>query len=147
MVNLLSTSSDGWSRRTMDKRKKLQGCFTRNRGDLIYQIFEPTGPPRPSKDNQTPSPHILILLTPQGGRGPPVLPSALEYMGMVLDCPCLALEAQLIQKTINKPTTMVWAETWSKSIRLDSNNLTIAFPRTGDRPRDRKLGFRGPGPN
>jgi len=30
------------------------------------------------------------------GRGHPVLSIALEYMGMVLVCPCLALEAQLI---------------------------------------------------
>jgi len=35
------------------------------------------------------------------GRGPPVLSIALEYMGMVLDFPCLALEAQLIQKSVN----------------------------------------------
>ena len=35
------------------------------------------------------------------GRAPPVLSIALEYMGMVLDFPCLALEAQLIQKSVN----------------------------------------------
>jgi len=39
------------------------------RGGLIYQIFELIGPPRPNKGNPTPCPHILILLTPQGGRG------------------------------------------------------------------------------
>ena len=35
------------------------------------------------------------------GGAPPVLSIALEYMGMVLDFPCLALEAQLIQKSVN----------------------------------------------
>ena len=39
------------------------------------------------------------------GRGPPVLSIALESMVMVLDCPCLALEAQLIQNLLNKPLT------------------------------------------
>jgi len=34
------------------------------------------------------------------GRAPPVLSIALEYMGMVLDFPCLALEANLIQKYV-----------------------------------------------
>ena len=33
-------------------------------------------------------------------------------MGMVLDCPCLAWEAQLIQKTVNKPTTKFGTYTW-----------------------------------
>ena len=31
-----------------------------------------------------------------------VVSTILEYMGMVLDCPCLALEAQLIQKSPTK---------------------------------------------
>jgi len=35
----------------------------------------------------------------------PVLSIALESMVMVLDCPCLALEAQLIQNLLNKPLT------------------------------------------
>jgi len=35
------------------------------------------------------------------GRAPPVVSIILEYMGMVLDFPCLALEAQLIQKSVN----------------------------------------------
>ena len=37
------------------------------------------------------------------GRGPLVLSIALESMVMVFDCPCLALEAQLIQNLFNKP--------------------------------------------
>ena len=37
------------------------------------------------------------------GRGPPVLSIALESMVMVLDCPCLALEAQSIQNLLHKP--------------------------------------------
>ena len=49
--------------------------------------------------------YILILLIPQGGaaegRTPAVLSIALEYMGMVLNFPCLALEAQLVQKSVN----------------------------------------------
>jgi len=43
------------------------------------------------------------------------------------------------------PEPTVWAETWSTSIRIDVNKPTMAFPRSGDRPRDRKVGFRGPG--
>ncbi len=38
------------------------------------------------------------------GRAPPVLSIALEYMGMVLDFPCLALEPQLLQKSV-RPCT------------------------------------------
>ena len=34
------------------------------------------------------------------GRAPSVLSIALEYMGMVLDFPCLALEAQLVLKSV-----------------------------------------------
>jgi len=59
----------------------------RFRGRLIYQMFELSGPPMPNKDNPTPYPYILISLTPQGGRRPLVLSIALQYMGMVLDCP------------------------------------------------------------
>jgi len=33
------------------------------------------------------------------GRAAPVVSIILEYMGMVLDCPCFALEAQLIRKS------------------------------------------------
>ena len=32
---------------------------------------------------------------------PPVLSISLQYMGMVLDFPCLALEVQLIKKSVN----------------------------------------------
>jgi len=35
------------------------------------------------------------------GHAPPVVYIAFEYMGMVLDFPCLALEAQLVQKSVN----------------------------------------------
>jgi len=40
------------------------------------------------------------------------------------------------------PEPTVWAETWSKSRRIGSNNLIMTFPVSGDRPRDRKPGFR-----
>jgi len=45
------------------------------------------------------------LIAAAEGRGPPVLSIALESMVMVLDCPYLALEAQLIQNLLNKPRT------------------------------------------
>jgi len=32
---------------------------------------------------------------------PSVLSIALDYMGMALDFPCLSLEAQLVQKSVN----------------------------------------------
>jgi len=38
-------------------------------------------------------------------RGPPVVSIILESIVMVLNCPCLALEAQLIQNLLNKPLT------------------------------------------
>ncbi len=44
------------------------------------------------------------LIDNTGGRGrrplPPVLSIALEYMGMVLACPCLALEAKIFEKLL-----------------------------------------------
>ena len=39
----------------------------------------------------------------------------------------------------SEPT--VWTETWSTSIRIGPNNPKIAFPRSGDRPRDRQIRF------
>ena len=71
---------------------------TQFRGGLIYQIFERIGVPRPNKDNLIPCPYIPMQWTEQAGRGPSVVSILLEYMGMVLDCPCLVLEAQSIQK-------------------------------------------------
>jgi len=38
----------------------------------------------------------MMQWTEQGARDTPVVSRILEYMGMVLDCPCLALKAQLI---------------------------------------------------
>jgi len=70
--------------------------FTSCHGGVIYRIFELIEPARPNKDNATPCPCILILLTHQWGARPSI---ALKYMGMVLDCLCLALEAQFIQKS------------------------------------------------
>jgi len=83
----------------------VQHVHTKFRTGRNKQIFELIGPPRANKENLTPCQCIPILLTPQGGRGqrppPPVLSIALEYMGMVLDFPCLASEAQLFQKSVN----------------------------------------------
>jgi len=73
------------------------------RDGFIYQIFELIGPPRPNTDNPTPCQFILMQRTEQGGRGRPVVSIILEYMGMVLDCPCLALEVQLVQKSLQGP--------------------------------------------
>ena len=52
------------------------------------------------------------------GRGPPVVSIILESMVMVLDCPCLALEAQLIQNLLNKPLTKFGR--WGDSDRYGS---------------------------
>jgi len=85
---------------------------TQFRGGLIFKIFELIGPPRPNKDNPTPCPYIPMQCcngqnrgATAFGRGPPVVSIILEYMGMVLDCPCLALEPQLIQNLSHKPLT------------------------------------------
>ena len=79
--------------------------ITRFRGELIYKIFDIIGPPRLNNDNPAPC-------TEQGGRGlsprPPVVSIILEHMGMVLDCPCLALEAQLIQKSGKEANNEIW---------------------------------------
>ena len=48
--------------------------WTKLRSGLMYQISKLIGPPRPNKENPTPCPYILILLTPQGGRGPRTRP-------------------------------------------------------------------------
>jgi len=55
-------------------------------------------------------------------RGPPVLSIVLESMVMVLDCPCLASEAHLIQNLLNKPLTKFgnWRGSWA---RVRSLNL------------------------
>jgi len=70
-------------------------------GSINIIVFGPSArcPPPPACRPPTvrpPRPH-----KPHGAesRGPPVLYIALEYMGMVLDCPCLALDAQLVQKS------------------------------------------------
>jgi len=60
-------------------------------------MFELIGPPRRNKDNPTPC--------------PPVLSIALEYMGMVLECPCLALESQLVQKSNKYAHHEMWSFT------------------------------------
>ena len=46
-----------------------------------------------------------IIDTTGGAAAFPVLSIALESMVMVLDCPCLAMEAQLIQNLLNMPLT------------------------------------------
>jgi len=67
-------------------------------GRIIYEIFELIGPPRPNKHGQSNTMPIYSNAMDRGaaafGRGLPVVSIILEYMGMVLDCPCLALEAQ-----------------------------------------------------
>jgi len=40
--------------------------------------------------------------------------------------------------------SMVCADTWSTSIGIAVNRPKMACPSSGDRPRDRKIGFRGP---
>jgi len=59
---------------------------------LIY--FELIGSPKPNKDNPTPLPYFSDAMDRTG-----VVSIILEYTGMMLDCPCLPLEAQLVQKS------------------------------------------------
>jgi len=44
------------------------------------------------------------------------------------------------------PESTVWTEILYKSIRISLNKPKKAFPRSGDRPRGRKIKFAGPGP-
>lgn len=77
--------------------------FTKFRVGLFTSFFELIGLPMPNKENSNIMPIYSHIIDTTGGaaaegRGPPVLSIALKYMGIVLDCPCLALTAQLIQK-------------------------------------------------
>jgi len=76
---------------------------TKIRGGLYWTDFWTNWGSKPNKDNPKPCSYILISLTPHGearlkAAPPHVLSIALEDIGMVLDCPCFALEAQLVQR-------------------------------------------------
>jgi len=70
--------------------------------------------------------------TEQGGRGLPVVSIILESMVMVLDCPCLALEAQLIQNLLNKPPTKFGKQDTSPPIGVDFDRFVMYLGNSGD---------------